>query len=238
MAYSFVSNPAQNVSQRIYCDIREGIISLDLKPGEKLSEMRVAAQYECSRIPVREAFRKLCLEGYMDSLPQIGSFVRYIDQEKLEQIRYVRECLETRVMTDGLRSGKYKPLIEMLQDNIDQQNRYYLEKNYARVHALDEDFHMAFYESTDKCFVRDFMGINDPDYERTRRIALVFDEHPEYLIRQHQSILNAVKADDEAMLCRAMKEHLTNIYRVLPACPEEIRKYFRPAIEVDNYWPY
>lgn len=238
MAYSFVSNSPQNISQRIYCDIRENILSLDFKPGEKLSEMRIATQYKCSRVPVREAFRKLCLEGYMDSLPQIGSFVRYIDQEKLEQIRYVRECLETRVMTDGLRSGKYQPLVETLQDNINQQTRFYLEKNYAKVHALDEEFHMAFYESTDKCFVLDFMGINDPDYERARRIALVFDEHPEYLIRQHQNILDAVKAEDEVMLCAAMKEHLTNIYRVLPTCTEEIRKYFRPAIELDNYWLY
>lgn len=238
MAYSFAPSSAQNYSQRIYCDIRESILSLDLKPGEKLSEMRVATQYECSRIPVREAFRKLCLEGYMDSLPQIGSFVRFIDQEKLEQIRYVRECLETRVMTDGLRSGKYQPLIGMLQNNLDQQRLLYQQKDYAHVHILDEEFHMAFYESTDKCFVRDFMGINDPDYERARRIALIFDQHPDYLIRQHQSILDAVKAEDEAALLVVMKEHLTNIYRVLPSCPEEVRKYFRPAIEVDIVWPY
>ena len=218
-----------NLTQRITSDLRDEILTLKLVPGEKLSEMKVAARYNCSRIPVREAFRSLCMEGCMESIPQVGSFVRHIDRQKLEEIRYVRECLETRVMVDGMKSGCFAPLLPQLQANINQQTEFYAKKEYPKVHLLDDDFHDAFYEAADKSFVRDFMGMNHPDYARARYLSLIYDEHPEYLIRQHQKILNAIQNQSEDELCAAMKEHLTNIYRVLPNCSLTVREYFDPS---------
>ena len=161
--------------------------------------------------------------------PQVGSFVRHIDRQKLEEIRYVRECLETRVMVDFMKSGCFTPLLPQLQANINQQTEFYAKKEYPKVHLLDDDFHDAFYEAADKSFVRDFMGMNHPDYARARYLSLIYDEHPEYLIRQHQKILNAIQNQSEDELCAAMKEHLTNIYRVLPNCSLTVREYFDPS---------
>ena len=62
-----------------------------------------------------------------------------------------------------------------------------------------------------------------------RAISLIYDEHPEYLIRQHQKILNAIQNQSEDELCAAMKEHLTNVYRVLPNCSLTVREYFDPS---------
>ena len=218
-----------NLTQRITCDLRDDILSLKLVPGDKLSELKIAARYNCSRIPVREAFLSLCMEGCMESVPQVGSFVSHINREKLEQLRYVRECLETRVMVDGMKSGCFDSLIPSLQQNIDRQAKLYAEKDYRSVHLLDDDFHNTFYDSADKSFVRNYMGINNPDYARARYLSLVYDDHPEILIHQHQVILDAVRTHNEDSLIVAMREHLTNIYRVLPTCSSDIRSYFDPS---------
>ena len=215
-----------NLTQTIYCQLKEEIFALRLIPGEKLSEMKIAAQYNCSRIPVREAFRQLCMEGCLESRPQIGSFVTLIDRVRLEQIRYVRECLETRVMVDGMREGCFYPLLDKLQEIVNTQALLYKNREYAHLHRLDNDFHNLFYEAAEKDFVRDYMGIENADYARARFISLKYDNEPELLIQQHQDIVDAVRKNDEEKLCSAMRAHLNNLYRVLPICPVSVRAYF------------
>lgn len=215
-----------NLTQTIYGQLKEEIFALRLAPGEKLSEMKIAAQYNCSRIPVREAFRQLCMEGCLESRPQIGSFVTLIDRVRLEQIRYVRECLETRVMMDGMREGCFEPLLDELQEIVNTQAVLYNNREYAQLHRLDDDFHNLFYEAAEKDFVRDYMGIENADYARARFLALKYDNEPELLIQQHQNIIDAVREKDETKLYSAMRAHLNNLYRVLLICPASIRAYF------------
>lgn len=221
-----------SLSQTIYTQLREDIYSLKLTPGEKLNESKIAAQYGCSRIPVREAFHQLRLEGCIDSRPQSGSFISFIDCEKLEQVRYVRECLETQVMLNALRDGAYDNSICKLQDFIDQQHTSYKACEFELTHLLDDAFHNLFLELPHKEFVRDYMGSNDVHYQRARFLALKYDTHPHLLIQQHQAILDAVIAKDEAALAQALHIHLNNLYRVIRSAPDPIKRYLTSDIDV------
>jgi len=214
-----------NLTQSIYNHLRDDIYSLRLVPGEKLSEMKLAAQYGCSRIPVREALHQLRLEGCIDSKPQSGSFISYIDYEKLEQVRYVRECLETQVVLDGLRSGVYNQAVDELQDLIRRQTNAYKACEFVLTHQLDDAFHNLFLELPHKEFVRDYMGANDVHYQRARFLALKYDAYPHLLIQQHQAILDAIISGDEHALVLAIHVHLNNLYRVIQSAPNDIRQY-------------
>src|SRR5690606_41130352 len=55
---------------QLYRILRQRIISVDLAPGSRLSEAEIAATYELSRQPVREAFIKLAEEGLLEVRPQ------------------------------------------------------------------------------------------------------------------------------------------------------------------------
>ncbi len=219
MSYIVSSHPnTLNLTQTIYKQLREDIFSIRLIPGEKLSEMKLASQYGCSRIPVREALHQLRLEGCIDSRPQIGSFISYIDYENLEQVRYVRECLETQVMLNALRENAYDDSIDELQSLLDQQWNAYKKKELILAHQLDDLFHLFFLKLPHKEFVRDYMGANNVHYQRARFLALVW---------QHQAILDAVAARDETALTKAIHIHLNNLYRVIDSSSEEIRNYIR-----------
>ncbi len=63
----------------LYRDLRERIVSGALAPGEAVSESRIAEGYGVSRTPIREAFKKLAEDGFLDVVPQVGSFVARID---------------------------------------------------------------------------------------------------------------------------------------------------------------
>jgi DNA-binding GntR family transcriptional regulator len=59
----------------VFETIREAIISGHLRPGERLMEVQLAQEMGVSRTPVREAIRKLELEGLLIMLPRKGTYV-------------------------------------------------------------------------------------------------------------------------------------------------------------------
>ena len=84
-----IARPARST---VCCDSE--IISLRLRPGEKLSESDLAARFGTSRAPVREALIRLVEDGLIDVRPQRGSFVSRISLRAMERARFVREALE------------------------------------------------------------------------------------------------------------------------------------------------
>ena len=224
--YSIAKDTGFNINQSIYNQLKEDICTLKLTPGIKLSEMKIANQYECSRIPVRDALHQLRLENCIESKPQVGSFVSLINTEDLEHVRYVRECLETQVMLDAMKMGYYDSCHEEMQSLINRQAKEYHDGNLELAHQLDNDFHNQFFKLANKEFVQNYMGSNNVHYVRTRFLALKYDPEPGLLIQQHQAILDAIIAKDSAALCVALHTHLNNLYRVINSAPHDIMQYF------------
>ena len=57
----------KNLSAEAYEHIKQMILHLEIKPGEKIPEEKIAGQLGSSRTPIREALRKLSAEGYSAS---------------------------------------------------------------------------------------------------------------------------------------------------------------------------
>ena len=100
-----------NLTQIVYQHLWHEIASLHLMPGEKLSEVKLAKEFSCSRIPVREAVHLLAAEDALEARPQRGSFVTLINVKQLERIRYLREALEYKIMMDGYHSGCFESIV-------------------------------------------------------------------------------------------------------------------------------
>ncbi|MBN8199850.1 MULTISPECIES: GntR family transcriptional regulator [Bacillaceae] len=74
--------------------IREAIIRGDFKPGERLKQSDLAEKMGVSRMPVREAFRKLESEGLIKLEPHKGAVVKSISIKDIEEIYALRSELE------------------------------------------------------------------------------------------------------------------------------------------------
>lgn len=66
--------------------LRQAIITGKLPPDHKLNEIELAQEFEVSRPPLREAFRKLENENLIVSIPRRGSYVAGMSKEDCEQI--------------------------------------------------------------------------------------------------------------------------------------------------------
>ncbi len=79
--------------------IKQSVVSGDLKPGAKLSPSAVAADLGVSHIPVREALTSLAASGYLEHKPRVGFFVRILSSDDLADIYHWREILEREAFT-------------------------------------------------------------------------------------------------------------------------------------------
>ena len=78
----------------VFYTLRQAILKGELEPGERLMEMQLAEQLGVSRTPIREAIRKLELEGLVLMIPRRGAIVAKITEKDLRDVLEVRSSLE------------------------------------------------------------------------------------------------------------------------------------------------
>ncbi len=66
---------SRNSKEQLYRDLQRRILTLDLAPGAHLDETRLSAEYGISRTPLREVFRQLAGEGYIEIRDNRGTLV-------------------------------------------------------------------------------------------------------------------------------------------------------------------
>jgi len=82
-------------AESVYRAFRRDLISLEHRPGASLTEQELAARYGTSRVPVREACRRLQQEGLLAAIPYKGYFVNHISMKQIADCFELRLLLET-----------------------------------------------------------------------------------------------------------------------------------------------
>lgn len=107
-------SPKLPLAETVVRGLRDAIVSGRLQPGERIKQGDVAAEFGVSRSPVREAFRELASEGFVELLPDVGARVSRITRSSLHQLYLGREALEPiliaetaiRITDDALRQAR------------------------------------------------------------------------------------------------------------------------------------
>jgi DNA-binding GntR family transcriptional regulator len=87
-------DPDLSLPDWVYGQIREAIRSGQFIPGSRLREREVATRLNTSRTPVREALRRLEVEGLLTASTQKGLRVAELDQQQINELYFMREELE------------------------------------------------------------------------------------------------------------------------------------------------
>jgi DNA-binding GntR family transcriptional regulator len=93
MKIKAIQNP-RNLKEVVYQRLKESILRGKLLPGVKLPETQIAQQLGVSRTPLREAINRLEQDGFVESIPRRGSFVRQVSSREILEDLEIREVLE------------------------------------------------------------------------------------------------------------------------------------------------
>lgn len=221
-----VLDTGATVGPQIYLILRERIIRNDIAPGARVNEPQIALEFSVSRQPVREALIRLSVEGLVEVRPQRGTFVRKIAMSQVLDARFVREAIEADIVKE-VAASPTTGLVEELRNQVFDQQRA-AAQDPLRFMELDEHFHRTLAEAAGKTYARDLIEGVKLQMDRVRHLTL--HQFPmDELVDQHKSIVNAIEAGDVSAAESAMRTHLREILKTLPAVAASKPEFFEPT---------
>lgn len=217
--------PGTSAALQVERDLREAIISLELKPGARLSEQEIADRLRVSRQPVREALIALARANLVEVKPKRGTTVVKISARKMMEARFVREAVETAVVKRACEN--FDPWSRTVIDGIlARQRAAGADGDYTRFRKEDEQFHVAIATGAGCSLAWSVIADIKAHVDRVCNLQLRKAESLSGLIAEHQQIIDAIDARDEDRAVGAMKKHLNGILVDLPNLEAENRELF------------
>lgn len=202
-------NDYKPLREVIFNSLREAIIIGELRPGERLMEVQLAEKMGVSRTPVREAIRKLELEGLVNMIPRKGAHVAELSVKDIMDVLEVRASLDglatslasERITDDELKELKY----------INGQFASYIEKeNLNGSIKKDVEFHDIIYKASRNDKLISILNNLREQVQRFRVIYLKDYGSPVNLIKEHNEIFEAVSTRNTEFARNFAKAHILN----------------------------
>lgn len=194
---------------RVYNILRENILNGKYAPGDNLIEMKIAAELNVSRTPVREALRQLELEGLIESIPNKGVTVKGItvkDMEDIYKIRVLLEGLAAKLAVENIADDE----IKKLQEIYDLMEFYTAKNDINAISKLNTEFHDVIYAATKSNVLQHILKDFQFYVKWARHESLSSPGRKEEALKEHLSILEAFKNKDLEAAGVSLKIHVEN----------------------------
>ncbi|MCE4026999.1 GntR family transcriptional regulator [Microbacterium sp. Au-Mic1] len=183
--------------------VRNRIFEGQYTPGSRLVERDLAAEFNVSRLPVREALRMLQQEGLVTEPATRGSVVATLDADQVDDLFSVRIALE--VLACRLAAERATPDdIARLTALVDRTKDALARGSLAETHALNSEFHDEVTRIADNDFLRTAL---EPLQGRMHWLFRHVRDLPE-LVEEHQLLLTAIASGDPDRAAAQSAHHI------------------------------
>ncbi|MEQ9328223.1 MAG: GntR family transcriptional regulator [Rhodospirillales bacterium] len=192
---------AEQIRDRILARIMAG----DLKPGDRLIELRIAAEMNTSQAPVREAIRELEAIGLVESHRNRGSRVRIISDEELRDMYDVRAQLEG--YAAELVARKQVPIAGDLRACVDAMKEAAEAKDSASFSQHNSTFHRLIVEAAGNVIL---LGFWETLNVKARTLINVSRQKRDLgrIARSHEAIVEMIEAGKPTKARKAASAHV------------------------------
>lgn len=193
----------------VFNTLRQAILRGELKPGERLMEIQLANKLGVSRTPIREALRKLELEGLVKMVPRKGAEVADITEKSLRDVLEVRKALEelsVQLACEKITEEEIEELkrvAERFKDTLDDQD-------VTKIAEADVAFHDVIYTATDNQKLILLLNNLREQMYRYRVEYLKKEEAYPQLIAEHEELIDNISKRNKEEATRIMCEHIDN----------------------------
>lgn len=205
-----LNEPSQRVSAsgRIYDDLRQRILSLELPPATNLLRTELAAKYQVSQTPLRDALQRLQQDGLVQIFPQSGTIVTKIDIPLIHEAYFLRTALETEVVRQLAKSGAPE-LVAKGRSVLEMQVSVATDPSQLRLfHELDEYLHRVLFDALDRGNLHKLIRSRSGHLDRVRRLQVHSPAKIQSILAGHAAILDGIESRDEDAAIGAMRDHL------------------------------
>ena len=193
----------------VFNTLRQAILKGELEPGERLMEIQLAERLGVSRTPIREAIRKLELEGLVLMIPRKGAEVAKISARSLRDVLEVRRALEELAIGLACQRMSEEEVGNLQKAQEDFKNAI-AEGDAMKIAETDEHYHDVIYEGTQNAKLTQMLNNLREQMYRYRLEYIKDEDKRKILVLEHEKILKTVRERKVAEAKEAVREHIDN----------------------------
>ncbi|MEL6571805.1 MAG: GntR family transcriptional regulator [Pseudomonadota bacterium] len=212
----------------IFEALRAEIMSLALRPGDKLSEADVATRFGVSRQPVRDAFNRLANQDLLVIRPKRATEVKRFSMREIEKSRFVRTAVEEKVIRLAAQNCDLVSAAR-LDMALEEQDQMLETGSTDRFVSLDYAFHQTLCQIAKADFAFDVIMAEKTKVDRLCILGLSKEQRLPDLVEDHRKIAEAVKNHSAEAAVKAGITHLARLDETIARIEAQNANYFEPA---------
>lgn len=197
----------QPLREIVFEALRDAIVSQTLEPGERLMEVQLAEAMGVSRTPVREAIRRLELEGFVVMIPRRGAYVAQLSLKDIADAFEIREALEG--LAASLASER------ATEEDIEELGRLQVRMtecldsgDTTRAVDMDIRFHEKLYDASRNERLSQMISNLREQILRFRTQSLSYPGRLAKSLQEHAMIIDAIAERDPVAARKHAEDHI------------------------------
>ncbi|MDX1319154.1 MAG: GntR family transcriptional regulator [Oceanospirillum sp.] len=199
----------QSLPDVIVADLRKRILSGDLVEGELIRQELLADEYDVSRMPIREALKRLDAEGLVVFQNNRGATVTKHTLEEIAEIFDVRMLLEVDLFRRSIPNMTEQDFAEC-EEILEAMKKSYASGQVAEWGPLNEEYHNKLYEASGRELTKALL--ERASVQSNRYVGMHIDElnKSDNAQKDHQSLLDLARSGDVDAACEMLRSHIEN----------------------------
>lgn len=193
----------------VFNTLRQAILTGELKPGERLMEIHLANRLGVSRTPIREAIRKLELEGLVTMIPRRGAEVAQITEKSMQDVLEVRRAVDALCVELACERISEEEL-KSLKEACIHFERAVRSKDAKKIAQADVELHDIIVKATGNSRLVQLVNNLSEQMYRYRYEYIKDSSQHSRLIEEHRIIYESIVKKDKETASQAAKLHIDN----------------------------
>ena len=194
----------KTLNQQVYESLKQMFLDDIFESGQKLNETDIADALGVSATPVRETFRRLATEGFLEVIPYKGVYVREFSKKELMEVYECRKALEKLALELAFPNIVKEEVEELIEDLEENKNINDIDSNVDRSNKL----HNYILEKSGNNRLKKLLGNLNDVLIRDRNISAGDIVRRTEILEEHLKILNALKEKDLELAKKYLEEHI------------------------------
>lgn len=202
--------PVASMADQAYQQLKDRLIMLDIRPGEPMNDVALAAELGVGRTPIREALKRLETDHLVVSYNRRGTFATVVDVTELGAISDIRQLLEPHAARRAAQNASPGLRAEMRARATEIQNLEVRDGDRTAFITADMSVHKLIYRAAGNPHLEDVLVRYDN--LATRIWCLVIDKLPDLRehVGEHVTLLEAIADGDADQAAKLTLDHVTS----------------------------
>jgi DNA-binding GntR family transcriptional regulator len=205
------TSPSIPLAEKAYLQLKDRILTLQLRPGRFLNELTLSEMLGIGRMPVHQAVQRLRVEGLVEVIPRKGLVIRPDSLKDMLSLLEARLAMEPNISALAAQRASKSQIVALKKIVMDSK-RIVNQTERMSFMSLDRAFHALIGDAAGNKILADAQR---PLHERSELIWQLRVMREDGLVvnqREHMNIFTAIAERDAHAARKAMENHLHSLH--------------------------